>query len=222
MTLLKQIFDDQGNLTLEGRVLYAHAMHLSRVDDLPEDLVDYVWGNDESRNAIAELYELLETGMVKKNPHSFFLQKPTHSSFVKIDWNNLDAAMEDILLQALAEQTTSNRKLERKMRMSFKTGTVAVKVNRPKKDAICVNTILFVFSHKTPAVLWIHFKNAKGESKGEFEVPKGSEQFQIAIGNGEEYPTGLYYWTLLVNGTPMTNRLYICTEEDAKRITGDN
>ncbi|MGB0929970.1 MAG: hypothetical protein ACPGVB_04295 [Chitinophagales bacterium] len=133
-----------------------------------------------------------------------------------------DTAMEDILLQALAEQTTPNRKLERKMALSFKNGAVAIKVKRPKKDAICVNTITFVFSHKTSAILWIHFKNAKGESKGEFEVPKGIDKFQISIEDNQEYPTGRYYWTLLVNGTPMTNRLYICSEEDARAIVETN
>ncbi len=218
MTLLKRIFDAQGSLTLEGRVLYAHAMHLSKVDDLPEELVDYVWQNDESRNAIAELYELLDTSMVQKNPHSYFTDTFINESLVSIDWMNLDAAMEDILRQALAEQTTPNRKMERKMAISFKTGAAAVRVTIPQKDAVCVNTITFVFSHKTSNSYWLHFKNAKGESKGEFEVPKGSSEFQISIKDEQEFPTGLYYWTFLVDGTPTTNRLYICTEEEAKGI----
>lgn len=218
MTLLKRIFDDQGGLTLEGRVLYAHAMHLSRVDDLPEELVDYVWENDESRNAIAELYELLETSMVKNNPHSFFANTPMPSTFVAIDWNNLDTAMEDILRQALSEQTTPNRKLERKMAISFKASAAAIQVFHPKKDAICIHTITFIFSHKTSEPHWVHFKNAKGESKGEFEIPKEKKEFQISIEDEKQFPMGLYYWTLLVDGTPMTNRLYICTEEDAQKI----
>lgn len=218
MTLHSKIFDAKGNLTLEGRIIYAHAMHLSKVDDLPEELLDHVWENDDSRSAIAELYELLDIETVKKNPHTYFKKVSTDIGFLKIDWSNLDAAMQDILQQALAEQATPNRKMERKMAMSFKTSATKIEVLQPKKDAVCIQRINFVFSFKTPQPYWLHFKNAQGQSKGEFEIPKGSNQFQISIEDKIQFPTGLYYWTLLANGTPMTNRLYICTEEDTHKI----
>ncbi|MEZ4886049.1 MAG: hypothetical protein R3E32_15040 [Chitinophagales bacterium] len=218
MRYLERIFDDEGKLTKEGRIIYAHAMHLSKVDDLPEELIEYVWKEDESREDIEDLYELLIPSMVLENPHPFFLQTSMNPSLVSIDWTNLEAAMEDILRQALAEQTTPNRKMERKMALSFKATNLDMEVIRPKKDAVCVQSITFVFSQATAKSYWIHFKNAKGGDIEEMEVPKGSHEFQISIEDKLQFPTGLYYWTILVNGTPMTNRLYVCTEESAREM----
>lgn len=211
MNLLRKIFDADGSLNIEGRILYAHAMHLSMVDDLPEELIDYVWNNETTRDAIAELYELLDIETIQKNPHPFL-----RKSFVAIDWNNLDAGLEDILRSALSAQHSPNRKLERRMALSFKASPTALKVENPKKDAVCVNSIRFHFNRVTDKPHWLHLKNAKGQSKGEFEIPANSLQFQIPLTDSQQFPTGLYYWTLLVNGTPITNRLYICTEEEAR------
>lgn len=102
MDLLKKIFDSEGSLTIEGRILYAHAMHLAQVDDLPEELIDFVWNDSEIRKEIAELYELLDKDMVQRKPHPY-LRQSTKQSFVAINWSNLDAEMEGILRAALSE-----------------------------------------------------------------------------------------------------------------------
>jgi len=218
MNLLKQIFDTKGTLTTEGRILYAHAMHLSKVDDLPDELLDYVWEDDESREEIAELYELLNIKIVQKNPHPYFSSNTDENTLVSIDWTNLDAAMERILRDALAEQSTPNRAIERKMALSFKAASAVIQLTSPKKDAVCIHTITFLFSEAIDQSYWLHLKNAKGRSKGQFEIPKGSHHFQLSIEDSDQLPTGLYYWTLLANGIPITNRLYICTEQDARKM----
>jgi len=59
------------NIGLEQRIIYAHAMHLSKVDRLSPELIDHVWKNKESREGIAALYELLDVELVKKQPHPY-------------------------------------------------------------------------------------------------------------------------------------------------------
>ncbi len=224
MDLLKRIFDNAGKLNIEGRILYAHAMHLSQIDDLPEVLIDYVWANKESMRAIASLYKLLDKETVQQNPHPYFLRAHSSSktSFVSINWNNLDAAMEAILRSALGESNTPNRKMERKIALSFKASNTDFRVTHPTKDAVCVQQIHFKFSQTTPQPLFLHLQNAKGKSKGDFEIPSNNSDFIVSLENAQQFPTGLYYWTILVNRTPITNRLYICTEEEAKQILSAN
>lgn len=218
MDILKRIFDGENNLNIEGRILYAQAMHLSQVANLPKRLLDYVWEDDESRLAIAELYELLDVQKVQKTHHLYFKQFTKTDSFISIDWNNLDAALEDIIRTTLSNQHTPNRRMERRMALSLKTSNKTLRVSQPKKDAICVQQITFQFSEATLQAYRLLLQNAQGEEIGEFEVPANSSQFQISIEDNEKYPTGLYYWTILVGKTPISSRLYICSEGDARRI----
>ncbi|MFK7904655.1 MAG: hypothetical protein AB8B69_06005 [Chitinophagales bacterium] len=224
MNLLKRIFDNTGKLNIEGRVLYAHAMHLSQIDDLPEVLIEYVWKNTNSMREIASLYQLLDKETVLRNPHPYFLKQghTPKTSLVSIDWNNLDAALEDILRSALSENSTPNRKMERKIALSFKASNTSFRVIHPAKDVVCVQQIHFQFSHTTTHSLFLYLQSAKGKSKAEFEIPSNSKEFIVSIKDVQQFPTGLYYWTILVDRTPFTNRLYICSEEEAKQILSAN
>ena len=177
-----------------------------------------MWEDDDSRLAIAELYELLDSKSVQENPHVYFKQFLRKDSFVSIDWNNLDAALEEILQATLSSQYTPNQRMERRMALSLKTSNKTLQITHPKKDAVCIQQITFHFSKSTPQPYRLLFKDAQGNGIEEFEVPSNSEQFQISVEDHEKYPTGLYYWTLLVGKTPISNRLYICTEGDARRM----
>ncbi|MGB0930815.1 MAG: hypothetical protein ACPGVB_08570 [Chitinophagales bacterium] len=218
MSRFNNIFDNTGNLTMESRILYAYAMHLSKVDELPTVLVNHFWSNTDSREQIIELYELYDAEMIAQHPHPFFGLPSKRSSNKHFDWDNLDEALEQILRTALAEQAQTNSAMERKMVASFKTASTAFRVLTPKKDTVCVQTILFVFQQPIPQEAALHFKNAKGKTVGRFTVSKGSTQYKISIEDAQAFPSGLYYWTFLVGTRPMTNRLYICTEEDARKI----
>lgn len=211
------IFDKQGQPTLEGRILYAHAIHLARVADLPPKLIDYVWEHDECRNQITDLFELLDEQTVKENPHPFFLTSIEKTEAVSIDWENLDEALEAILREALAEQASPNRVLERKMVMSFKAPPT-LQVESPQKDAVCIDHIPFLFNQPTPQNCWLTLKNEKRQVITDLEIPEHSQNYHLSV-NG--FPSGLYYWTLLADGTPLTGRLYVCTIEDAKQFLGN-
>ncbi len=218
MNILERIFDEDDKLNMEGRILYAEAMHLSKVGELPKKLIDYIWEDDESRLAVAELYELLDAQTVQENPHIYFKQFMDSNSLVSIDWNNLDAVLEDILRTTLSNQYTPNRRMERRMALSLKTSNKTLQVTQPEKDAICVQQITFQFSKATPQSYRLLLQNSEEEEIEEFEVPANSLQFQISIQDEKKYPTGLYYSTLLVDRTPISNRLYICTEQDAREM----
>lgn len=218
MNRFNNLFDDRGNLTMESRILYAYAMHLSKVDELPPILVEHFWSNTDSREQIVELYELYDAEMIAQHPHPYFENSTKKNSNLHFDWENLDEALEQLLRTALAEQTQTNSAMERKMVASFKAASTVIQILTPKKDAVCVRNISFVFQQPILQEAALHFKNAKGKTIARFSIPKGSQEYKISIADAPEFPSGLYYWTLLVGSNPMTNRLYICTEEDAKRI----
>ena len=216
------ILDKKGQLTLEARTLYAQAMHLSLVERLPQELTDYVWANPNSMQLILDLYHLLDEEMVHQDPLPFLKNILSEDGPMYLDWENLDDALEDILRAALAEQTTPNRAIERKMGLSFKKifSRPSLKVIMPEKDAVCIHTILFQFSQATAQPCLLSFKSAGGQSKGQFTIPKGVASYEVSVSDEAAFPTGLYYWTLLAGKTPQTNRLYICTIEDAQRLSG--
>lgn len=221
MGKITDFFDRKGRLTQNGRVLYAHAMHLDRTEDLPADLNNYVWEHPAVMDEIAELYELLDPKMVKSQPHAFFLDHFSDNEPMYIDWDNLDHVLENIIREALAKKSRPSRAIERKMSLSFKSFFTAVKVTAPAKDAVCIDTIRFAFHKPTEESCWLSIHTDRGVSKAQFEIPKGRQTYEVSVSDTIEFPSGLYYWTLLVGGTPTTSRLYICTKDDAQRLTGN-
>lgn len=218
MSRYNKIFDNKGNLTMESRILYAYAMRLSRVNELPPDLIEHFWNNDQSRAQIIELYELYDDSLIAEHPHPFFETQSKEKVAMHFDWENLDASLEQLLRSTLAEQSQTNRALERKMAASFKTTVAVFKVNAPKKDAVCIQNIIFQFKHSLSEDATLHLKNANGKTVGRYTAPKSSTSYKVSTSNVAQFPSGLYYWTFLVGSVPITNRLYICTEEDARRI----
>jgi len=214
-------FNNNGELTKESRILYAYAKHISKVDELPPTLIKHFWNNTESREQIIELYELYDAEMIATHPHLFFSSHSKKNLSVSIDWENLDEALESILKEVLAEENPFNRTMERKMAMSYKASPISLKVLTPQKNALCINNIQFVFSQEIPINSPLHFKNTQGKTIGRFEVVKNSRDFKLPINDIKQFPSGLYYWTLLIGTHPITNRLYICTEEDARSAMGE-
>ncbi len=218
MSRYNNIFDDKGNLTMESRIMYAYAMHLSKVDELPSVLVEHFWKNEDSRTQIIELYELYDNEMIAQYPHPFFESQSKEKAAMHFDWENLDNSLEQLLRSALAEEAQINRAMERKMTASFKTAAATFEVVAPKKDAVCIQSIPFHFKYPLPHAAALHLKNAQGKTVGRYKVSKGSNTYKVSIEDVQQFPSGLYYWTLLVGSMPITNRLYICTTEDGRRM----
>jgi len=216
MSRYNNIFDNKGKLTMESRILYAYAMHLSKVNELPPILVEHFWNNLESREEIIELYELYDAEMIAQHPHPFFASQSKENSTKHFDWENLDEALEQLLRTALAKQSQTNSAMERKVATSFKASNTIFQVITPQKDAVCVQTISFVFQQPIPQNAALHLKNVQGKTIGRFTLSKGNKQHKISIADAQRFPSGLYYWTLLMGGSPITNRLYICTKEDVR------
>lgn len=203
---------------MESHILYAYAMHLSKVDELPSELIEHFWSNEESRKQIIELYELYDAEMIAAHPHPYFSAN-SPQKVVDFDWENLEGALEAILRGVLEKQSPVNGALERRMAASYKAAAmVAFEVLTPKKDAVYIQNIHFTFSQAIPQNSELHLKNTQGKTVGRFEVIKDSDQYEVAVRDSKQFPSGLYYWTLLIGTQPITNRLYICTEEDARKI----
>ncbi len=223
MRQFSPIFDEAGNLTMESQILYVYALHLSKVDELPPALVEHFWENGKSRKQILDFYKVYDKEMVEKHPHPYFSLTNPMKEVTPIDWQNLDKALEEIVRSALKEQFPLNRVLERKMVGQLKnSAATAFKVITPQKDALCIQKISFTFSQPASGDLWLHLKNAKGKVVARFEIEKGSKQFDFSIADNEQFPSGLYYWTLLIDDLPIINRLYICTAEDVQRRIESN
>jgi len=213
------IFDEAGNLTMESQILYVYALHLSKVDELPPVLVAHFWKDAKSRKQILNFYKVYSKEMVEEHPHEYFSHIDSTKEVTPIDWQNLDQALEEIIRSTLIEQFPVNRVLERKMVGQLKnTRAISFKVITPQADTLCVQHLSFTFNRPAPEDLWLHLKNAKGKVVVRFEIEKGSKQFDFSIADHHQFPSGLYYWTLLIDSLTIINRLYICTTEDIQNI----
>ncbi|MFK7908937.1 MAG: hypothetical protein AB8B69_27660 [Chitinophagales bacterium] len=214
------IFDEAGNLTMESQILYVYALHLSKVDELPPALVAYFWEDAKSRKKILDFYKVYSKEMAEEHPHEYFSSTGLKGEITPIDWQNLDEVLEEIVRSALIEQFPLNRVLERKMVGQFKnsSATTAFKVLVPEEAKLCVQTIFFEFNQSAPQDLWLDLKNAKGKIVVRFEIEKGNKRFEFSIADEQQFPSGLYYWTLLIDDLTIINRLYICTKEDVQNI----
>ncbi len=212
-------FDSKSETDRYFEVLYVYAIYLSKVDLLPPAIVEYVWDNPQIRKEILELYKLYSKALVEEYPHPYFLENKPIVDTVPIDWKNLDGALEEIIRSALEKQFSPNPVAERRVLAAYKaSSSSAFQVIRPEKDTVSIHHIPFVFNQVASKNLDLHIKDADGETIAKYIIGKGTQRFEAPIENKQQFPSGLYYWLLLLDSKPLTNRFYICTEEDAKDV----
>ncbi len=214
MKTIGQYFDAEGNLTIEGVAIYAEAIKLDKVAELPNGFQDYILNAPNAAQEVLELYELIADEELDF----------TYFPFGKVEKNisipqtneDLDVFLTEIIQKALAEESTPNKRLERRILQMVK-GRDSLKVLTPKENKLCIDKLSFTFNVSVGEATYLTIFNQEDEEVVEYEVEEGKTTFEVLL-NKNNYPSGLYYWMLDNNGSTKTRRFYVCQPEDAKRI----
>ncbi|MGB1242913.1 MAG: hypothetical protein ACPG49_10350 [Chitinophagales bacterium] len=216
MNLLDKYFDAEGGLTLEGVAIYAEAIKLNKVEKLPNSFQEYLLKNPMAAQEVLEIYELIAD---EELDDKYFPFDKVAISDYKVPSTNedLDVFLAGILQKALAEESTPNARLERRMLQTVKARGTKLKVLTPEENEICVDKIHFSFNLPVGEETYITIFNEKDDEIAEYELDVETKSFNILL-NEEEYPSGLYYWMLDKDRDVRTKRFYVCQPKDAKRI----
>lgn len=211
-------FDKEGNMNSAGKALYVDAMLLDRVDDLPELFHEYIIDNPEAYAQIIRMYGVLQEEELPPVPT--FFRQASKATILSIPDNaeELDSLLQNIIIDALRETSEQNVALERKLEAALKSFG-GIKVLKPDSEALCIDQIQFEWAAPLTAKSRLFLQNQAGKFVGDFRPSIGAQIYTIDCAN---FPSGLYYWTLLSGSHTVTNKLYICSREDAQQLLSKN
>ena len=208
-TVTQTYFDTDGHFTLETRSLYADAMRLDRVEELPSELVEHLQGCLQCSIDTIDLYQLTQHQRTDEGEkHPFF----DLGQSVPTSNEELDDMLEGILRSALSEMSVQNEKMEAQLELSFKSDS-NLDMILPKKDAVCIDKIQFELNETSRQRIPLNIRDAKGNIVYRFKMLPNTLKHNVSI-DKQGFATGLYYWTALLSGVRRTGRLYICRAED--------
>lgn len=213
----QNLMTPNGHFSTEGRVLYAEAMHLDKVAELPEGLFEHLINCLQCSTETIEAYQLLNGNDIEQ-PHPYFDGAATASEFyISDDMDELDAVLQDIIRAALKGQVTPNSSLEKKLLQKVKSAVKATFI-APEKDAVCIEKITFKLISPYPRPIRLMLQNEAGKTVKRDVIPPNTLQRTLDC---TDLANGLYYWTALAGSTTITNRLYLCSKESANGILGN-
>jgi len=215
MKTINLYFDTEGNLTLEGVAIYAEAIKLDKVAELPDSFQDYILNVPNAAQEVLEIYELIAD---EELDSTYFPFGKMEMSSYKVPQTNedLDAFLVKILQKALAEESTPNKRLERRMLQTVKAGN-SLKVLTPKENSVCIDKVHFTFNVSVGQETYLTIFNQEDEEVVEYDIEEGLITFEVGL-NENNYPSGLYYWMLDNDGSTQTKRFYVCQPKDFERI----
>ncbi|MEZ4887013.1 MAG: hypothetical protein R3E32_19945 [Chitinophagales bacterium] len=209
-------FDTKGHLTLEGVAIYAEAVKLGKVEKLPDSFQEYLLKVPTAAQEVLEIYELIADEKIDSTYFPFD-QIKTSTYVVPTTNEDLDVFLAGILQKALAEESTPNARLERRMLQTVKAGNTSLKILTPKENEVCIDKIHFSFNVPIGEDAYLTIFNQKNEEIIEYELDVESMDFNLLL-TEKNYPSGLYYWMLDNGGDLQTRRFYVCQPKDAERI----
>ncbi len=213
-TLTPTYFDTDGHFNLEARSLYADAMRLDRIEELPQELVEHLHACLQCSMETIELFQLTHRHHTDEKHPFFDLGRAVPTSN-----EELDDMLEDILRSALKEMTVQNTKMEAQLSLSFKSDS-NLDMIAPKKDAVCIDTIRFELNQSSKQRIPLNIRDVSGKIVYRFKMPPNILKHDVTI-EKQKLPTGLYYWTALLNGVRRTGRIYICRAEDVGKYLNE-
>lgn len=215
MDTLEQVyFDAEGKLTSAGIALYVDAMILERVDDLPSEFHKSMVAYPDSYAQIVRMYMVMQDETIV-HPHPYFDQQQKSSGVtVPDEHKELDEFLQNIIREALAEAAQPNAALERKVVEAVKSSP-HFKVLKPTTASVYINHISFVLESSIIQKGRFFLQNQAGKFVDGFRLAPDSQRFTIDCSG---YESGLYYWTILVGSDTVTDKIYVCSPDDARRI----
>lgn len=211
-TTIQQYFDTDGHFNLEARSLYADAMRLDRIEDIPSEMVTHLHNCLQCSLETIDLYKMT-THHLTNEKHPFF----DLGQAVPTSNEELDDMLTDILRSALRESTSLHPKMEAQLDLSFKSDS-NLDMIAPKQDAVCIDKIQFELNRTSSQRIPLNIRAAvSGSIVYRFKLPPNTLKHEVSI-DKQNFSTGLYYWTALLSGVRRTGRLYICRAGDVENF----
>ncbi len=209
MTTNQIYFDEYGELNTLGRMLYAEAVLLKRLEELPIEIYNHVQESPWASAEIIELYQLIEEEEYNENsPHPFF-----DFSDKTIGGNPLDI---DQILAQLKSEAILNPIYEKAISELVLRNTAtasALKVVKPiSEQLITGNYIDFEWKTDSNKPLVFTFETSKNRLVKE-RLTAGTTKYRLELKPSEIFSSGLYYWKLATRGGKLfIGKLYIYRE----------
>ncbi|MEZ4884815.1 MAG: hypothetical protein R3E32_08835 [Chitinophagales bacterium] len=208
MTTNQLYFNKYGEINALGRMLYAEAIRLNRLDDLPTDLYEHVLQSPWASAEIIDLYTLIENEEYSESePHPFF---DLSNKTIGNDINDIDRILEQLKTEALLNLTYEKAIEEQFAFRSSAAAAVPLKVKTPIEEQLVMeNFIDFEWETSSNNELILTLENHQRRLVKE-RLPAGTTSFRIDLLPKDKFPSGLYYWKLaLRGGKPIIGKVYI-------------
>lgn len=197
--LEKDILDDEGHFNAKGLSLYAEAMKLARVDQLPNAIQEHLQACGYCSARVVHLFELIED-----LDYTSLGKHPVLSDSANIDLSlgknkdDLNTALQKLLDEAEQLPVFENL-IETQFTYRNSQGKDTLQVIRPQAEQLCTSHINFVFNREIKKKCFVSLTHKNGRILKEV-IPLGEKEFRIVLNPKEKFPSGLYYWKIMSQG----------------------
>lgn len=207
----KHHFFENEHLTEEAMMLYAEAIQLDKVDELPSIFYEHLSECEECDEDITTLAMFIrEKDYAELEAHPYFDRQESH---LRLSDNPMDL---DKLLEEIKANATPVPRYEKMIEQSLTFRSTAsaalqLKVLRPKQEELFLNSIEFQFetSANLPILLQIENQNRR-KVIPLVELAANERTYIISLGKLSPFETGLYYWKAAVKGMkPIMGKFYV-------------
>lgn len=201
-------FDPEGHLNTVGRSVYADAMKLEKVEQLPLNLQEHVGQCSYCSSLIILLYDAIQDiAYEEASPHPLFKTLP------KSKWTlgNRPQDIETILTQLRKEaiEIPSMERLIQRGEVFRGQNHSQPLLLTPHLEQLCLHQIDFEFTQPIGVAADLSIRNhQKRVFKG--QIPAHTTHFTVSFQPKVQFPNGLYYWKMVLKGgSPIAGKFYV-------------
>ena len=196
--------DTNGHLTQLGQMLYADAMKVEKVSELPVELPDHVFECDYCNNHVRSLYDLIVDldYPIERHPVLDTVEKSVLT--LSDDPQNLDNLLKQLMAEEI--QIPSYEKLVGAYRSE---DAVGIQLTNPTPNQLCKDGIDFRFMTSENNILTLTIES-HGNRVFREKFAAGTQHIRVDFTPKSDFPKGMYYWKLVLKGKkPLVGKIYI-------------
>ena len=206
MAILKEQYYEGEHLNDAGLMLYAEAIQLGKVGELPDGFYQHIRQCRECDEGVMELTLFLKSNEINMDGEHPYFDRRSSDITIPDDPEELD----QILQQIIAEATPVphyERMIEKSL--SYRSSTnVPLTVSSPHNGQLYAGIIPFTFDTKTHKPITLLLENNKMERVVKpVKLPAGTTEYKMEVSH---LPTGLYYWKAGIGAKMLlTGKVYL-------------
>ncbi len=201
-------FNPEGHLNTVGRSVYADAMKLEQVAQLPISLQKHVGKCTYCSSLIIVLYDIIEDiDYEEAIPHPLLKALPKSKWKIGNHLHDVEAILEQLRKEAV-EIPSMERLIQRGKVFRNKHHSEPILLN-PKSEQLFFHQIDFEFAQPIAVAADLSIRNhQKRVFKG--QIPAHTSHFTVSFQPKMQFSNGLYYWKMVLKGgNPIAGRFYV-------------